>query len=36
MIDNKIRCFGNGTGKAFYANYHDNEWGVPVHNDTFI
>lgn len=25
------RCFG--TGKEFYAQYHDREWGVPVHDD---
>lgn len=29
----KKRCFGNGTGKEFYAQYHDHEWGVPVHDD---
>lgn len=33
-IDNKIRCFGNGDGKEFYARYHDEEWGVPVYEDT--
>ncbi len=27
------RCFGNGVGKEFYAEYHDNEWGIPVHDD---
>lgn len=27
------RCFGNGPGKDFYAEYHDKEWGVPVHED---
>ena len=27
------RCFGNGRGKEFYAEYHDCEWGVPVHDD---
>lgn len=27
------RCFGNGVGKEFYAYYHDNEWGIPVHDD---
>lgn len=32
-IDNKIRCFGNGEGKEFYARYHDQEWGVTVHDD---
>jgi DNA-3-methyladenine glycosylase I len=29
----KIRCFGGARGKEFYAAYHDNEWGVPVHDD---
>ncbi len=28
-----VRCFGNGKGKEFYAEYHDREWGVPVHDD---
>ena len=32
-IDEKIRCFGDGPGKEFYADYHDNEWGVPLHDD---
>lgn len=27
------RCFGSGEGKEFYAAYHDNEWGIPVHDD---
>lgn len=27
------RCFGNGIGKEYYADYHDNEWGNPVHDD---
>jgi len=27
------RCFGGNPGKEFYAEYHDAEWGVPVHND---
>ena len=31
--DGKRRCFGNGTGKAFYAEYHDAEWGVAVYDD---
>lgn len=34
LFDNKTRCFGNGEGKEFYARYHDQEWGVPVHDDT--
>ena len=29
----KKRCFGDGPGKEFYAKYHDEEWGVPVHDD---
>ncbi len=33
MKKNKIRCFGSGPGKEFYAEYHDKEWGVPVHDD---
>ncbi|NER80354.1 MAG: DNA-3-methyladenine glycosylase I [Leptolyngbya sp. SIO1D8] len=31
--DGKKRCFGNKVGQAFYADYHDNEWGIPVHDD---
>jgi len=26
----KKRCFGTG---ALYEEYHDKEWGIPVHND---
>ena len=29
----KNRCFGQEPGKTFYADYHDDEWGVPVHAD---
>ncbi len=29
----KHRCFGNGPNQKFYADYHDEEWGVPVHDD---
>jgi len=29
----KRRCFGGGLGKEFYADYHDYEWGIPVHDD---
>ena len=32
-MDNKIRCFGSKPGHDLYANYHDYEWGVPVHAD---
>lgn len=27
------RCFGGKPGQEFYAKYHDEEWGVPVHDD---
>ena len=31
--DGKQRCFGGKPGQAFYAEYHDKEWGIPVYND---
>jgi DNA-3-methyladenine glycosylase I len=31
--DGKNRCFGGEAGKEFYADYHDNEWGIPLHDD---
>lgn len=34
--DGKKRCFGNKPGQEFYAEYHDNEWGVPVHDDQHL
>ena len=34
--DGKKRCFGGDPGKAFYAEYHDNEWGIPKHDDQFL
>lgn len=33
MEENKRRCFGSQPGKEWYAEYHDTEWGVPVHDD---
>jgi DNA-3-methyladenine glycosylase I len=27
------RCFGDGAGKELYADYHDREWGIPVHEE---
>jgi DNA-3-methyladenine glycosylase I len=30
-IDDKPRCFGSHT--KLYADYHDTEWGAPVHDD---
>ena len=29
-MDERIRCFGN---TPLYADYHDNEWGRPEHDD---
>jgi DNA-3-methyladenine glycosylase I len=29
----KKRCFGGAPGKELYAEYHDQEWGVPLHDD---
>lgn len=33
MAGNKRRCDWAGTD-SLYIEYHDKEWGVPVHNDT--
>lgn len=30
------RCFGSKEGQALYAKYHDEEWGVPVHDDYIL
>lgn len=30
----KKRCFGND--KSFYEDYHDNEWGIPSHQDQHL
>lgn len=32
--NSKNRCFGSG--KLFYEEYHDNEWGVPVYDDRLL
>lgn len=34
LDDSKKRCFGGH--KAFYAAYHDEEWGVPEHRDQML
>lgn len=34
--DGKKRCFGGSPGKEFYAEYHDKEWGIPVHDDRHL
>ena len=36
ILNCKKRCFGGGAGKEFYAEYHDKEWGIPVHNDQHL
>lgn len=36
MTDRKTRCFGDKPGQDFYAKYHDEEWGVPVHDDRHL
>ncbi len=33
-MPNLKRCFGSD--KDFYADYHDNEWGIPVHDDQHL
>lgn len=35
-IDGRPRCFGGELGKELYADYHDNEWGIPVHDDRHL
>jgi DNA-3-methyladenine glycosylase I len=32
----KNRCFGDQPGKEFYAKYHDQEWGIPSHDDRHL
>lgn len=34
--DGKKRCFGGDLNKEFYAEYHDHEWGKPVHDDQHL
>ena len=36
MLEIKNRCFGNKPGQALYAQYHDEEWGVPMHDDRHL
>jgi len=35
-MDGKIRCFGGKPGQEFYAKYHDEEWGIPSHDDQHL
>lgn len=32
----KPRCFGGKPGQEIYAHYHDEEWGVPCHDDRHL
>lgn len=32
----KNRCFGSKEGQELYAKYHDEEWGVAVHDDRVL
>lgn len=34
--DGKTRCFGGTAGKEFYGDYHDDEWGIPSHDDQHL
>lgn len=34
--DGKKRCFGGEANKAFYARYHDEQWGKPEHDDRHL
>lgn len=34
--DGKKRCFGGDPNKQFYTDYHDHEWGIPVHEDRHL
>ena len=36
MSDNKTRCEWVSGGNALYYDYHDKEWGVPVHDDQLL
>jgi len=35
-LDGKLRCFGNKPGQTLYAAYHDEEWGIPEHDDRVL
>ena len=36
MDDNKTRCEWVNGGNKLYYEYHDEEWGVPVHDDRML
>jgi len=35
-MDDKTRCEWVSGGNELYYDYHDNEWGVPVHDDRLL
>lgn len=35
-VDGKKRCFGGERTREFYGEYHDHQWGVPVHEDRLL
>ena len=34
VVDQKKRCFGSHS--KLYAKYHDDEWGIPIYDDTHL
>jgi DNA-3-methyladenine glycosylase I len=36
VSDSRLRCPWVDLGKPDYVDYHDREWGVPVHDDTVL
>jgi DNA-3-methyladenine glycosylase I len=36
MMDNKTRCEWVKGGNELYHEYHDKEWGVPLHDDRLL
>lgn len=36
MTKEKQRCGWVGTGKPFYEDYHDTQWGIPEHDDRML
>jgi len=36
ILETKVRCFPNESGKELLAQYHDEQWGVPVHDDRLL
>ena len=36
LPDGKNRCFGTQPGQELLAEYHDQEWGIPVYDDQVL